>query len=127
MRVQPVADYVLIRRTPDRQVGHIVIPDTADTKPRIGIVEAVGPGRQGKRGRIPMEAKVGDRVSFALTDRMDGPTGFVAQLPGERWTDAPLLIRDRAILAVLEPDAEASALGSPWPAFVTNLPAPDRY
>src|SRR5204862_393175 len=49
--VRPINDQVMIRRTPDRQVGRILIPDSADTKPRIGIVEAVGPGRLLKSGK----------------------------------------------------------------------------
>lgn len=121
MTIQPMHDYVMIRRLPDTQIGRIHIPDTVDTKPRIGIVEAIGPGRRAKDGtRIPMSVNVGDRVSFSLE------SGFVNQLPGERHRDAKLLIRDTGILAVLDPEAEASALGSPWPEYVRNLPDPSK-
>lgn len=110
-------DYVVIRRIPDTQIGHIVIPDNVDTKPRIGIVEAIGPGRLLNDGtREPMEVKVGDRVSFSLA------SGYVTALPGQALYDTRLLIRETDVLAILDDDSEASALGSPWPAFITDGP-----
>lgn len=116
MTIRPVHDYVLIRRIPDAQVGRILIPGTADTKPRIGIVEAVGPGKLLKSGaRAPMSVSVGDRVKFDA-----GAKGYVTRLPGERHSEARLLIPEDGIEAILPPEAEASALGSPWPAYITE-------
>src|SRR5687768_152764 len=115
--LRPYSDYVLIRRIPDAQVGRIVVPGNVDTKPRIGIVEAIGPGRVLKTGaRAPMAVSVGDRVKFSLD------SGYVSRLPGERFGDARLLIRETAIEAVLPAEVEASAVGSPWPAYITEGP-----
>lgn len=117
MRITLLHDYVMIRRIPDRQVGRIVVPDTVETKPRIGIVEAIGPGRKGKDGtRLSMAVDVGDRVSFSLE------SGYVNSLPGMLPHDTRLLIRETAILAVLDAESEASAVGSPWPGFITEGP-----
>jgi len=114
--VRPINDQVMIRRTPDRQVGRILIPDSADTKPRIGIVEAVGPGRLLKSGkRAPMSVAVGDRVRYNSEAK-----GFVLSLPGCHPLDTRLLIPESGIEAVLEADAEASALGSPWPEYIVE-------
>lgn len=116
MTMQPLHDYVLIRRIPDAQVGRIVIPSTAETKPRIGIVEAVGPGKLLKNGRrAPMSVAVGDRVKFDA-----GAKGYVTRLPGERHSEARLLIPEGGIECVLPPEAEASAIGSPWPKYITE-------
>lgn len=128
MPIRLLHDYVMIRRIPDKQIGRILIPDTVDTKPRIGIVEAVGPGLKLEDGsRQPMHCKVGDRVVFSLD------SGFVTQLPGRGPNDTRLLVREGGltreggrteggILAILDPTSDASALGSPWPEYVGDAP-----
>ncbi len=65
MKVQPLADRILLKRIEVKQdkKGGIIIPDTAKEKPMEGKVIAVGTGRVEKDGkRIPLEVKVGDRV-----------------------------------------------------------------
>lgn len=126
--IRPMHDYVLINRIPDKQVGRILIPDTVDTKPRIGIVEAVGPGRRDRHGnRIPMQTKVGDRVVFSLE------SGYVTQLPGRGPLETRLLVREGGlrretgkveggIVAILDEESPASALGTPWPGHVADGP-----
>jgi chaperonin GroES len=67
MKVKPLYDRVLVKRTEEKeqQRGGIIIPDTAQEKPMEGKVIAVGAGRIGKDGqRIQLELKVGDRVLF---------------------------------------------------------------
>lgn len=116
--VRPRNDYVMIRRIADTKVGLIHIPETADTKPRIGIVEAVGPGRLLKSGaRAPMSVRVGDRVKF---DSM--AKGYVTEIPGLHHRDTRLLIPESGIQALLEPEVEASAVGSPWPNYIAEGP-----
>lgn len=66
-KMKPLADKVLIRRIEEseKQVGSIVIPDTAKEKPQQGEVIAVGPGRVNEKGkRIPIEVKKGQKVLF---------------------------------------------------------------
>ena len=65
MKVQPLADRILLKRVEIKQEkkGGIIIPDTAKEKPMEGKVIAVGTGRVEKDGkRIALEVKVGDRV-----------------------------------------------------------------
>ena len=65
MKVQPLADRILLKRIEVKQdkKGGIIIPDTAKEKPMEGKVIAVGTGRVEKDGkRIALEVKVGDRV-----------------------------------------------------------------
>ncbi len=67
VKLRPLADKVLIRRTEEtaQKVGGIVIPDTAKEKPQQGEVIAVGPGRVNEKGkRVPLEVKKGQRVLF---------------------------------------------------------------
>lgn len=122
----PMHDYVVIRRLPDTQIGRIHMPASVDTKPRIGIVEAVGPGLKLPDGqRMPMLTQVGDRVVFSLD------SGFIVQMPGDTFEERLLVregglrrengTREGGIVAILE-EGEASALGSPWPSFITEGP-----
>ena len=65
MKIQPLADRILVRRIEEKETvrGGIIIPDTAKEKPQEGEVVAVGPGRMGDDGkRFIMEVKKGDRV-----------------------------------------------------------------
>ena len=65
MKVQPLADRILIRRieAEEEMRGGIIIPDTAKEKPMEGEVVAVGPGRLTKDGkRVALEISQGDRV-----------------------------------------------------------------
>lgn len=118
MTIRPRNDMVMIRRIPDVKVGLIHIPQKADTKPRIGIVEAVGPGKLSKSGqRLPMSVKVGDRVRFNA-----GAKGYVTSIPGLHPNDTRLLIPEDGIEAVLDHDAEASSVGTAWPAYIENGP-----
>lgn len=115
---RPMHNQVMIRRVADVKVGSILIPETADTKPRIGIVEAVGPGRLSKSGvRLPMSVKVGDRVRFDA-----GAKGFVVSLPGAHPLDTRLLMTEDGIQAVLDPDVDATSVGSPWPNYIVDGP-----
>jgi chaperonin GroES len=67
--LQPVSDYVLVKREEKeatKSAGGIIIPDTAQKeKSKIGMVLAVGPGRMSDEGRlIPMSIKPGSKVIF---------------------------------------------------------------
>lgn len=67
MKVKPLGNRILVKRTePEASKGGILLPDSAQEKPRQGKVLAVGPGKLGKDGAIkPMELSVGDRVLFS--------------------------------------------------------------
>ncbi len=68
MRIQPLADHILIEplKQEEKTKSGILLPDTAEKeKPEQGKVVAVGPGKKDETGKIiPMEVKVGDVVLF---------------------------------------------------------------
>ena len=67
MKVQPLADRILVKRVEEEEVkkGGIIIPDTAKEKPQRGTVIAVGAGKlldNGERGELSVA--VGDEVIY---------------------------------------------------------------
>ncbi|MCD6569015.1 co-chaperone GroES [bacterium] len=68
MNIKPLSDHIFVEPIKEEKTSKagIVIPDTAEEKPMMGKVLAVGPGRQNDEGKvIPMNIKVGDKVLFA--------------------------------------------------------------
>ena len=66
--LRPLGDHILVKPGEAEQVtaSGIVLPDTAQKKPREGAVLAVGRGRLLENGqRAPMEVSVGDVVVYA--------------------------------------------------------------
>ncbi len=65
-KITPLTNRVLVRRSKAAtSKGGIILPDSAQEKPKEGVVVAVGPGKADDQGRIePMQVKVGDRVLF---------------------------------------------------------------
>ena len=67
MKLRPLQDKVLVKRTDEEQTtpGGIVLPGTAAEKPSQGEVVAVGPGKRDDNGVIaPIGVEVGDLVIF---------------------------------------------------------------
>jgi len=65
-KIKPLGNRVLVKRSKAQtSKGGILLPDTAQEKPREGEVVAVGPGKTDEEGRKEeMQVKVGDRVLF---------------------------------------------------------------
>ncbi|MCJ7750411.1 MAG: co-chaperone GroES [Armatimonadetes bacterium] len=66
--LRPLGDHILVKPGEAEQVtaSGLVLPDTAQKKPREGEVLAVGPGKLLESGqRAPMEVSVGDVVVYA--------------------------------------------------------------
>jgi chaperonin GroES len=66
--VKPLGDRVLVKIMAQEQKtpGGIILPDTAQEKPQIGEVVAVGNGRVNDDGtRQPVDVQVGDRVFYS--------------------------------------------------------------
>ena len=94
MKFRPLNDRVLVERLGEEEKtkGGIVIPDTAQEKPKEGRVLAVGPGRVGEDGKLrPLEIRKGDRVLFGKY------AGTEIRLDGKDR----LILREEDILAVL--------------------------
>jgi chaperonin GroES len=66
INARPVLDRMIIKQDEgEEKVGVLFVSDTAKEKPRSGIVVAVGDGAIGYSGeRLPMMAKIGDRVVY---------------------------------------------------------------
>lgn len=89
MKIQPLADRVLIEPAPaeEKTAGGIYIPDTAKEKPQKGTVVAVGPGKKDE----PTTVKTGDVVLYGKY------SGTEIQVEGNDY----LMMRESDILAVI--------------------------
>jgi len=94
-QIAPTDDWIHVRL--DEPITHsrggIAVPDASIPEPRMGIIVAQGPGLllEDGQNRMPMAAKVGQRILF---ERAGG-----ASVP--RCTDTHKLIRNGSILAVI--------------------------
>lgn len=67
-KLKPLNDRVIVKRleADARTAGGIILPDSAQEKPKEGIIVAVGDGRTMKNGeRCPVQVKTKDRVIFS--------------------------------------------------------------
>ena len=94
MGFKPLHDRVAVKRVgeEEKSAGGIIIPDTAQEKPQIGIVMAVGPGKSSDSGDlISMFLKKGDKVLYGKY------SGTEIMVNG----DDVLIMRESDILATL--------------------------
>lgn len=95
MKVRPLGDKVLIKRTDSQEKteGGIIIPDTASEKPQEGKVVAVGPGKTSESGKsIKLDVKKGEKVLFGKF------AGTEIKLDGEDY----IIVEENEIVAVIE-------------------------
>lgn len=66
-KIKPLGNRVLIKRSKAPTTkGGILLPDSAQEKPKEGTVIAVGPGKVDEQGnREPMNVQIGDLVLFS--------------------------------------------------------------
>jgi chaperonin GroES len=66
-KIKPLGNRVLIQRSKAVSTkGGILLPDSAQEKPKEGVVIAVGPGKLNDKGeREQLHVTVGDRVMFS--------------------------------------------------------------
>lgn len=66
-KIKPLGNRVLIQRSKAQaSKGGILLPDSAQEKPKEGVVVAVGPGKCDDQGKCElMNVKVGDRILFS--------------------------------------------------------------
>lgn len=66
-KIKPLGNRVLIQRSKAQTTkGGILLPDSAQEKPKEGVVVAIGPGKIDEHGnKEPVQLKVGDRVLFS--------------------------------------------------------------
>ena len=94
MTIKPLADRVVIQMTESEETtkSGIVLPGSAQEKPQVAVVTAVGPGGVVDGKEITMNVKVGDKVIAAKY------SGTEIKLDDEEYT----ILRISDILAVVE-------------------------
>jgi chaperonin GroES len=95
MKVKPLQDRILIKRTQEEEKtkGGIIIPDAAKEKPVEGIVIAVGDGKVLDNGqRIAPQVKAGDKILFGKY------SGTEIKVNDEEH----LILREDDVLAIVE-------------------------
>lgn len=93
--LKPLFDNVLIRplEAEAKTASGIILPDSAQEKPQMGEVIAVGPGKVTPKGeKEPMVVKVGQRVMYKKWG------GNEVKLNGEEL----MLVEQKDILAIVE-------------------------
>lgn len=93
-RIRPLGDRVVVKVVKqEKTAGGIVLPDTAQEKPQMGEVIAVGPGRILDNGeRSKMDVAAGNKILFAKY------AGTEVKLDGDEY----LLINEKDILGIVE-------------------------
>lgn len=94
MNIKPLGDRVVIQNeeAETTTAGGIVLPGTAQEKPVVAKVLAVGPGGMVDGKEIKMEVKVGDRVIYSKY------AGTEIKMGSEEY----MVVRQNDILAVVE-------------------------
>ena len=95
MKVVPLGDKVVVKRleADEKTAGGIVLPDSAQEKPKQGRILSVGDGRLlSDGGRAPHQVSEGDRILFSSY------AGSEVVVDGEEL----LIMNEEEILAVLD-------------------------
>lgn len=95
MNIKPLSNYIFVEPLNEEKTtkSGIIIPETAEEKPMIGKVIAVGPGKTTEEGKlIPISLKVGDKVLFAKY----APSEI--KIEGQKY----LVIREEDVMAILD-------------------------
>jgi chaperonin GroES len=93
--IKPLGNRVLVRRLQAKTTrGGIILPDSAQEKPKQGDVVAVGPGKRGEDGQLKaMTVQVGDRILF---------TSYAGtEVKTDRAEEEYLIMSEEDILGVL--------------------------
>ena len=94
MNVKPLSDRIVVKpeAAEEKTASGIILPDTAQEKPQMGQVMAVGPGKSSDSGElIKMALKKGDKVLYGKY------SGTEITMDG----DDVLIMRESDILATL--------------------------
>lgn len=96
-KIKPLGNRVLVKRSKAQTTkGGILLPDSAQEKPKEGSVIAVGPGKCDENGKCePLSVKIGDRVLFSSYAGTE-----VKNLEAES-SDEFLILSEEDILGVL--------------------------
>jgi len=95
MNLKPLDDRIVIKQSDaeDKSAGGILLPDSAQEKPQIGKVVAIGPGKlldDGKRSQMSVKKK--DEVLYAKYSGSD------VEVDGEKY----VILRESDVLGIVE-------------------------
>ena len=95
MNIKPLSDHIFVEAVSEEKItkGGIFIPESAEEKPIMGKIIAVGPGKVNDEGKlIPLNVKVGDKILFTK------------YTPNEIKIDEKeyLVIREDDVLAIID-------------------------
>jgi chaperonin GroES len=81
-KIKPLGNRIVVKRQEAKTTkGGILLPETAQEKPRQGVVMAVGPGKVDAKGKThALEVKVGDEILFSSYAGTEYKTGDVDYL-----------------------------------------------
>ena len=94
MNIKPLSDRVVVKAqdAEEKTASGIILPDTAQEKPQIGEIVAIGPGKVNDAGNlVKMTVKKGDKVLY----------GKYSGTEISHNGDDLLIMRESDILAVL--------------------------
>ena len=93
MKVKPLGDRVLVQRlkAEEKTKGGIVLPDTAQEKPKQGKIVELGTGKVEDGKKIDFNVKKGDKVLFSSY------AGTDVKVDGEEY----LIMKEEDILAII--------------------------
>ncbi len=94
MEIKPLADRVVIKMQEAEETtkSGIILAGSAQEKPEVALVVAVGPGGVVDGKDVKMELKVGDKVLIAKY------AGTEVKIDGEEYT----IVRQSDVLAIVE-------------------------
>ena len=97
-QIKPLSNRVLVKRSKaSTSVGGILLPDSAQEKPKEGEVVAIGPGKTDDNGHTePLTVKVGDRVLFSAYAGTE-----VKNVEGQTEDDELLVMAEDEIFGIL--------------------------
>jgi chaperonin GroES len=95
MNIKPLGNRILVKRSKVKSTkGGILLPDTAQEKPKEGEVLAVGPGKVNDQGKLEaLTIKPGDRVIFG--------SYAGTEVKGVREEEELLIVSEDEILGIL--------------------------
>ena len=97
-KIKPLGNRVLVKRSKaNTSQGGILLPDSAQEKPREGEIVAAGPGKRDEDGKLhALTVKEGDRVLFGAYAGTE-----VSNIDGQTDDDEFLVMAEDEILGTL--------------------------
>ena len=89
MKLKPLHDKVLVKRTDEEQTtpGGIVLPGSATEKPSQGEVVAVGPGKRQDNGEVQKQLSKEFVRQWLITNNFQGLKGQVVPIMTDRYIE----------------------------------------